>query len=37
MQTHARLGRDAIEAAERDAEETVEFLAIAKGNRPLPS
>ena len=30
MQTHARLGRDAIEAAERDAEETVEFLAIAK-------
>ena len=30
MQTHARLGHDAIEAAEKDAEETVEFLAIAK-------
>ena len=37
MQTHARLGRDAIEAAERDAEETVEFLAIKPGERPLPS
>jgi putative two-component system response regulator len=30
MQTHARLGRDAIEAAERDAEESVDFLALAK-------
>jgi putative two-component system response regulator len=30
MQTHARLGHDAIELAEQDAEETVEFLAIAK-------
>ncbi|MFC5301400.1 response regulator [Azospira restricta] len=30
MQTHARLGHDAIERAEQDAEETVEFLAIAK-------
>ncbi|MBW7899961.1 MAG: two-component system response regulator [Rhodocyclaceae bacterium] len=30
MQTHARLGSDAIEAAERDAEESVDFLAIAK-------
>ncbi|MDQ5917289.1 MAG: cyclic di-GMP phosphodiesterase, partial [Pseudomonadota bacterium] len=30
MQTHSRLGHDAIELAEQDAEETVEFLAIAK-------
>jgi len=30
MQTHAQLGAEAIEAAERDVEETVEFLAIAK-------
>jgi len=30
MQTHARLGRDAIEAAERDTEEAVDFLALAK-------
>ncbi|MDX9707450.1 MAG: two-component system response regulator [Azospira sp.] len=30
MQTHARLGHDAIEQAEHDAEEPVEFLAIAK-------
>jgi putative two-component system response regulator len=30
MQTHARLGSDAIERAEQDIEEPVEFLAIAK-------
>jgi len=30
MQTHARLGHDAIERAEQDAEQPVEFLAIAK-------
>ncbi len=30
MQTHARLGSDAIERAEADIEESVEFLAIAK-------
>ncbi|MFA7292670.1 MAG: two-component system response regulator [Rhodocyclaceae bacterium] len=30
MQTHSRLGHDAIENAEQDAEETVEFLSIAK-------
>jgi putative two-component system response regulator len=30
MQTHSRLGHDAIELAEQDADETVEFLAIAK-------
>ncbi|MCP5268938.1 MAG: two-component system response regulator [Zoogloeaceae bacterium] len=30
MQTHSRLGHDAIEQAEQDAEESVEFLAIAK-------
>ncbi|MBI2309242.1 MAG: two-component system response regulator [Rhodocyclales bacterium] len=30
MQTHARLGHDAIERAEQDAEESVEFLAVAK-------
>ncbi|HEX5803743.1 MAG TPA: two-component system response regulator [Azospira sp.] len=30
MQTHARLGSDAIERAEQDIDEPVEFLAIAK-------
>ncbi|MBK7984254.1 MAG: HD domain-containing phosphohydrolase [Candidatus Competibacter sp.] len=30
MKTHSRLGRDAIEQAERDAEKPVEFLRIAK-------
>jgi putative two-component system response regulator len=30
MQTHARIGREAIEHAERDAEQPVEFLALAK-------
>jgi len=30
MKTHAKLGSDAIEMAERDAEKPVEFLAIAK-------
>ena len=30
MKTHAKLGSDAIEQAERDAEKPVEFLAIAK-------
>jgi len=30
MKTHAKLGSDAIELAERDAEKPVEFLAIAK-------
>jgi len=30
MQTHAKLGSDAIEQAERDAEKPVEFLALAK-------
>ena len=30
MQTHSKLGHDAIELAEQDAEETVDFLAIAK-------
>ncbi|MDP3482306.1 MAG: two-component system response regulator [Sulfuricella sp.] len=30
MQTHARLGSEAIEQAERDADQPVEFLALAK-------
>jgi putative two-component system response regulator len=30
MKTHAKLGSEAIELAERDAEETVEFLSLAK-------
>jgi putative two-component system response regulator len=30
MRTHARLGSDAIESAERDAERPIEFLAVAK-------
>ncbi len=30
MKTHARLGSDAIELAERDTEQPVEFLAVAK-------
>ena len=30
MQTHAKLGSDAIELAEKDAERPVEFLAVAK-------
>ncbi|MBK8325072.1 MAG: two-component system response regulator [Betaproteobacteria bacterium] len=30
MKTHAKLGSDAIEAAERDAEHAIEFLATAK-------
>ena len=30
MKTHAKLGSDAIEMAERDAEQPVEFLALAK-------
>ena len=30
MQTHAKLGSDAIELAEKDAERPVEFLALAK-------
>ncbi|WP_374692239.1 HD domain-containing phosphohydrolase [Accumulibacter sp.] len=30
MQTHAMIGREAIEHAERDAEQPVEFLALAK-------
>jgi putative two-component system response regulator len=30
MKTHARLGSEAIELAERDADETVEFLSLAK-------
>jgi putative two-component system response regulator len=30
MKTHSRLGRDAIEQAERDADQPVEFLRVAK-------
>ena len=30
MQTHAKLGSDAIEHTERDAERPIEFLATAK-------
>jgi putative two-component system response regulator len=35
MKTHAELGSEAIEQAERDADHPVEFLAVGQGNRPL--
>jgi putative two-component system response regulator len=35
MKTHAKLGSDAIEQAERDIEMPLAFLALAKEDRPL--